>query len=249
MSTSNKESDIKNLKIIYKKPTCYDDNDSSSTNSSANSNQNNVIDETVSYTQSTDSDQTNNTMEQNYNSIKEYQNNQKYNNDILRNNILKEINGDYDNDNDNDNDNLNANNLLKKFMRYLNKNNISFEELNNNTFFNKTIKKYILENNIEPNNVIIFLEELKLKLNSFSNSNTNLSQNDFKNIETFENTNDVPTPGHFQNDLVNFENDTLSIKNKNIMELLTNNDINTWLFIGVILISLVFIIMMTIYKK
>lgn len=247
----SKEQDIKKLKIIYKKPTCYNDNETSSTNSSDNSNLNN-LDESVS---SDDSTNFNNNLKQ------DYEINQ---NDFLRNSILREINDNNLNDKKNNeilsepiNNNQNKSDtnstyLLKKFVKYLKNNNINFEELNDNIFFNNIIKKYIVENNIEPENVISFLEELKLKINLPKN---NLLKNiipDTPDTNEIDNSNKILNKEYmienFQDYPTNIENEN-KIKEKSIMNLLINNDINTWLFIGVILISLVLIIMVTIYKK
>ena len=66
-----------------------------------------------------------------------------------------------------------------------------------------------------------------------SDTNSDLETKIFENFENYQN---------------GIDNEQMTNK-KSIIELLSNNDINTWLFIGVILISFIFIIMITIHKK
>ena len=267
MNTIDKNVNNK-IKIVYKKPTCYDSTENSTessienytqdkSDSSNDSNDSNDLDNSVS---SNDSELIEDSLNNNIDKVK----NQIEQNEILRNNIHKELSYNNNNDNNNSSDDKNIPlYLVKKFVRYLKKNKIDFEELNNHTFLNNIIKKYIIENNINQNYIVAFLEELKIKINSSDPTNltnslkifpSNLKDSD-SNLNTDSDMNSDTNSDLETKIFENFENYQNGIDNeqmtnkKSIIELLSNNDINTWLFIGVILISFIFIIMITIHKK
>lgn len=226
---------MNNIKIVYKKPTQYDNNSVSTSD----------LDESVL---SADSDEINN-------------------NQILRNSILKEINNDIitaennqnsnrlessdintntntnrntNNDNNNNYQNLVDNHdksfLYNIFIKYLKLNQIDFLSLTNKEIFTVTIKKFISENKLNQEQILDFLNLLKNKINEQDEKN-NLENNIDNNINTFEK-------------MENFDN---LIKNEeynySLLFDLGKNDINTWIFLSVILISFIIIIMIIIYKK
>lgn len=156
-------------------------------------------------------------------------------NEYLRNNILKEINS---NKQVNNSKKLDTNKKfsinIKNFIKYLKENNIDLTKLNEHNILSNSIKLFIIENNLNENDTLVFLKELEQILDN--NTIDNIEIRDIKkldlNVENFQ--------------TINLEQ---QIKNKDIFELLKNNDINTWLFMGFIFISFIIIIRYIIHNK
>lgn len=116
------------------------------------------------------------------------------------------------------------NNFINNFINYMKSNNYGHEYIDDNMTFSKIINLYIKENDL---NEIESFENI-IKNKSFIRSKiANL-----KRIENYDNLSNL------NSNINNEQNTTLSK--------LANNDINTWLFIGIILLSFTIIIMMII---
>ena len=218
----NNDSNSKNYKIVYKKLINYD-NDSSSTCSDLDTKIN--LDKIV--------DNTNNKLNKDTNlSDIKYQDNLINSNEYLRNNILKEINSNKLNNFEKNDINKNVSINIKKFVKYLKEKNIDLTKLNEHNILSNSINLFIMENKLNEQDVYVFLKEL----NQILDNNTNFEINDINKLDlNIENFQDI--------------NSEQQIKSKDIFELLKNNDINTWLFMGFILISFIIIIMIIIHNK
>lgn len=247
---------MNNFKIVYKKPTLYEDDSISSSINSNDSNESNI-----SICNSVDSNVNSNV------------NSNELNLD-LRNNIFKEISNDINNlyqKNNNTIDSIesikNNDDLYKMFVKYINNNNIDFT---NKQIFNLTVKKFILFNNLNHEQILILLNSLKNKFNYDNNSNNNVQNNNIisnniisnNNISNDNDSNDNVSNDNISNDNLpydkvpndNFEtfqnyNNSIIFNENTLFNNLIHNDINTWIFMCVIIISLIIIIMMVVYKK
>jgi hypothetical protein len=222
-----------NNNIIYKKTSDYDSNSDLSTKSTTNS-EINLDDSVISVNSDSDLDTNRN------------KNNQIYKNNIdLRNNINKELKNDLKNENQiinnidiniNKNDNIvknktesedYKNNYLNEFLNFIELNDYNIDCIENTNMLNEIIKFFIIQNNLDENEIKIFAD-LVYKNKSFLKKKIENKINNFNTQENF-NTQD-------NNEIE--ENNNSTFFNK-----LANNDINTWIFIGIILISLIMIIM------
>jgi hypothetical protein len=249
-----------NIKIVYKKPTQYDNNSNSTLD----------LDESVL-------------------SIDLGEINQNTNK-ILRNNIFKEINNDiistsnYLNSNLNSNSSVDTNNINNNdqnldennkdetffyniFIKYIKNNNIDFLSLTNKEIFTNTIKKFIYENKLNQEQIFHFLNLIKNKINEQDEKNkineqdekNKFNEQDEKNKFNEQdeknkfNEQDEKNKFNEQDEKNNFENFQNLIQNEeytnSMLVDLAKNDINTWIFLCVILISFIIIIMIIIYKK
>lgn len=201
MNMSN-HNNILNVKIIYKKPTNYDE----VSNTTINDLDNSVNNDNISV------------------------NNSFYNNEV-NNKIIKEIKTDISQQNNMDYDN----DYIDIFMDYLNDYDIEFSKLNNPYIFERIIKHFISENKLLENKIIIFINKLKNKLDIFN------KENQINNIDDMDINLELNNLDNNNNYLIgNFNN---LIKNNNIIYDFYNYDINTWILIGIILISFIILIM------
>ena len=232
MNQINTNNNFSNIKIVYKKATDYDN---SSNDSSIN------LDDSVYSNESNE----------NY-GLK--------NNEKLRKDILNEINNDINDINNidsklidninidnqpcsinNDNYNYNQNNsyeldYIELFTKYLNDLDIELNHFKKNSNIKNIIKKFILDYKMTEKQILFFLNKLD-KLDKIDINENNLDKIDIN-----------------ENNLENFFNSQENIPNKFlnsnfIIDGLYNYDINTWIFIGVIIISITIIIMITINNK
>lgn len=180
--------------------------------------------------------------------------------------LLKNINDELKNDiqnkniekikpNDNNNHNFDINlKLLTDFKNFIIKKNLMSEEkknlFKNNEYIKKIIKLFTSSydiKNINCNdlkNILIFIKNYTNDENIYTNTNINnneINQNTpIKSMETFINTNDIN-----KNEIeTNSE-----IKNELLLGNMSSNDINTWIFMGIIIISIIIIIMIMINNK
>lgn len=235
MNTNN------NSKIVYKKITNYYDTDSDSISD-------------------TDSDSVSNSVS---NSNKNTDTNifSQEQNLILRNNILKELTNEISNEinvfnninNNQDNNNVCKNYIsssivLKNFILFLKEHNINLKQLGDKLLLEDIIKKFLLKNVLSHEQIINFLKELKNftecveyepliepnKLNKQNEQNEQNEQSVLNNMEYFDNS---------------IGQNNVGSEKDEIFDSLKNNDINTWLFIGVIIISFIIVVMMSIHKN
>ena len=138
---------------------------------------------------------------------------------------------------------------MDSFKIFINKNGFNFNDPNSEQL-NKLIKYYIIENKLKEDNIIILLNNIKLELSESYNknitNNTQINNTDKLNkIESYEN--DYKNDNYEQYE--NFSNYSESDIKTSILKSLFNNDINTWLFIGIIFISFIIVTMIIIHKK
>lgn len=131
----------------------------------------------------------------------------------------------------------NLNNIFILFIDYLKLNNLSIIELENSKIFEYIIKKFILDKKLNQKQTIDFLSDIKNKF-----SEENFKQNLNNNHDSKNNINNIIIKENFQNFTEQEKYDNL------IYEQLINNDINTWILSGIILLSIVILIMMIIYN-
>ena len=225
-----------NSKIVYKKTSEYD-KDSSTYNSDIS--QIDLDDSVISVDIKTDLDT---------NNYQIHKNNLNLRNDINRelikdfkNNINSTkpiINYNYENENK---DNNYVKNEIKdmevleykyvdKFINFMKINNFNIEHIENINLFGEIIKLFIIKNNLNEEEIKIFIDTiykykplLKSKITEIKNISENYDITDKKNIGDIFSDNDEP--------------------------LFLSKLINTWIFFGIILISFIIIIMVTINKK
>ena len=159
--------------------------------------------------------------------LDKYHHNFSNSNERLRNNILKEINS---NNSEKYNINKKFSINIKNFFKYLKNKNIDLTKLNEQNILSNSIKLFIIENNLNKNDTFVFLKEFQQILDINANDNIEITNKLDLNIENFQTIN-------------------LEQQNKDIFELLKNNDINAWLFMGCIFISFIIIIMIIIHNK
>lgn len=112
---------------------------------------------------------------------------------------------------------------------------------NSSSDYNFNMQK-INEDNL--NLIKNIIEEINIDLKKKSNDINKENLNDYNNLENFDNINNINNIEHFEISNKNINVDTLkSESNYTIIERLANNDINSWLFLGMIIISIVIIIM------
>ena len=235
-----------NNNIIYKKTSDYDSNSDLSTNATNNS-EINLDDSVISINSDTDINNQiyKNNIDLRNNIDKDLKNNinkdLRNNIDIdLKNNIDKELKNDLKNENQiinniciNKTEDF-KNNYLNEFLNFIELNDYDIDSIENTNLFNEIIKFFIIQNNLDENEVKIFAD-LVYKNKSFLKKNI---ENKINNINTQENFN-INT----QDNNVFNENNNSTFFNK-----LVNNDINTWIFLGIILISIIMIIMIILQK-
>ena len=260
---------MSNYKIVYKKPTEYDNNSLSSNSndekeSYTNINKKSKLDDSV-FTNDSESDI-------NINNI---------DNTVLKENIVKEITNNLysttkehktkknlETPNTQDLNILDDEILLNSFSIFIDKNGFDINNPNSNQL-DKLIKNFIIENKLKENKIITLLNNIKLELskkynknnivldnttnnlqnnttNNLQNNTTNNSQNNTKFIEQYNNNIEINNDNN--ENFSNYSSNTEKI-NVSILSNLLDNDINTWLFIGIIFISFIVIIMIMIHKK
>ena len=226
-------------KLVYKKPTLYD-NDTLSANSV---NLENNLDDSVESNYSDNSDTNNNDLLRK--NIIDDINIKKINSEEI--NIeetnIKKINIEETNIEETNIEETNTNNIknhVKIFLIYLKKKNINFEELNNNTTFNKLVKNFVLEYKLNQQEIILLVTQIKKLSNFLKNKKDVIEDTNTENIND-KNSN------LSESDL----SETININSENnyLLNKLSKNDINTWIFMGVIIISIIILIMIIIYKK
>jgi hypothetical protein len=199
-------------KIIYKKTNDYD-------NSSTNSDYSQInLDDSVN---SSDTDNnTNNNIQDNI----------EDNNINLRNNITKELSSELINITSN-NIKINLDNkYIDDFIIFINNNN--FDKIKDENTYKILIKSFIMQNNLNQEEIIIFLNNLKkINMQEFFLEPLNL----IENFNTEEKYNEKEEKYNEKEDIL--------INN------LVNNDINAWIFIGIILISFIILIMIILNRK
>lgn len=160
----------------------------------------------------------------------------KENNKLLRNNITKELSNNLTNCIVNEN-------TLNKFIFYLKINNTTLQKLEDKIEFNKLVKHFIINNNFEKEYILPFLKLIEKNLNvikeELKNMNNTLLKENFSEIKQ----EDKVLLSSF-NDTAN--NNILNNSDNMIIDKLINNDINTWLFVGIIVISLIILVMIMI---
>ena len=160
----------------------------------------------------------------------------KENNKLLRNNITKELSNNLTNCIVNEN-------TLNKFIFYLKINNTTLQKLEDKIEFNKLVKHFIINNNFEKEYILPFLKLIEKNLNvikeELKNMNNTLLKENFSEIKQ----EDKVLLSSF-NDTEN--NNILNNSDNMIIDKLINNDINTWLFVGIIVISLIILVMIII---
>ena len=109
---------------------------------------------------------------------------------------------------------------INKFIYFIKTNNYGIEYIENINLYREIIKLFIIKNNLNQSEIEILLSIL-----------------DKNNILIKNNIIDV------KNKLETFDSDNIDFFDK-----LANNDINTWIFIGMILISFIIIIMVVLNK-
>ena len=110
----------------------------------------------------------------------------------------------------------------------------------NDEFYKSILKKFIFDNKLNQTQIIDLINNLKkLKKNIYINSDNLSKTND---IESFDNLNSS------ESDIV-FITESENNKQNKLFNSLVNNDINSWIFMGIILISIVLVLMIIIYKK
>ena len=152
----------------------------------------------------------------------------------MRMDIIKEIKTDISQQNNINYNNNNDNDYLDIFMNYLNDYNIEFSKLNNPYIFERIIKKFISENKLLENKIIIFINKLKDKLDVFNKENL---INNIDDIDINLELNNLENNNYFMGKFDNL------IKHNNMIYDFYNYDLNTWILIGIILISFIILIM------
>jgi len=237
-----------NYKIVYKKPTEYDNDSQSTIDTYAKQNNINTkpnLDDSV-FTNDSDNNSVFSNGADNF---------------VLRNNIDKEINKNIGEKNNNGNEekilsknlshihqnlnnDLNHEKILNNFFEFASDNNFDFENPEP-TLLNNLIKSFIIENKLSEENIIVLLNGVKKELYYLNNIKTNPNPNPTNSIPTDSNDNE-----YFTNTNTNTNTHTqIEMTNASVLDSLKNNDINTWIFVGIILISFVIVIMIVIHKK
>ena len=257
-----------NKSIVYKKTSDYE-NDSTISNSSVD------LDESViSIDNMTDSNYNLN----NLNKCTIKNNKEIHKNNInLINDINKELINDLNPAKFNHDTNKNTENVenmknienteniddkcIDDFIYFFKTHCIEFNDINKINNFEEIIKSYITEKNLNQENISIFLHSiyknktsLKNKLNSIKkNFVTNKNTNDDIDIVTNDTHNELNATNEYNELDATNEYNELNATNEynelNFIDKLIKNDINTWIFIGIILISFIIIIMVMINKK
>jgi len=261
---------INNLNIVYKKTSDYDND--LSTYSSNNS----QVDLDESVLTIDDNNLNINNYKLNKQNSRVYENNINLRDNINKE-IVKNLNNNnkkdkptkfshnqknirvienYINDNNDTNDSNNKtdntinnsfdseNKYINNFIHYIKTNGLGTEIFNDVNLFKEIIKFYIINKNFNQNEIELFIKTI--------NNNKLIIFNNIKNSNNVENSNNVGNLNNAEN-LNNIENFYSNGDNENkqntFIDKLINNDINTWIFIGMILISFVIIIMIIINKK
>jgi len=220
-------------KIVYKKTSDYDNDSFTSDNSQIN-----LDDSVISID-----------VKNNYDSDFEHRNNIELKNVInkeLTNQIINTPNVNNDNNDNNIKETSNENfenfekEYLIKFINFIKNNNFNKEDIKNTNSFKQIIKLFIAQNNLTEKEINIFINIIFKYESVIFNEIFVLTEPVEHPIENFKNIAD---------DIALSENSILNNNNSTFFNRLVDNDINTWIFIGIILISFIILIMIFINKK